>query len=872
MKRLYTLLLAASLTAASAMATAPVKMMTSAESTPQMQLKHKALTGKVNLNTQPTMRAKAPMKAPSTITDYSSDYTWSNGWLLTGNACNSLSMNVDNAETGEVTITLPIQNFELKGTLDLTAGTLTIPNIQNLGVDSYGDTNYFYLKESDSEGNLNDGATDAEATVGTVNGATITFPAMDIWAVGDPNNEDLGWWVLSFRNVLTVKEPEDPNKDPNEGWTSLGNAKFQDGWILPGFGFDQTNPQYISEVELQQNDENPNVYRLVNPYKGNHPLAQYNTSTATNGYIQFDVTDPDHVTFATVDAGFAFSQAGISEFYCRNQLSYYVCGGYDADFVIEQLGDEIPYTTFKDGVLTLKAVYDEETNTVKTNDAVFGTQANINGGSSWQNEEQEKIDMTTVITFPTTEGGEDPEPGEETWTALEGKGTWSDGFFTETSWGEIAIADSRWDVTIEQSDKTPGRYRILPYATGTTGAELLGHADNDHYFVINATNPQQVWVEGTWTPFETTSYEHVCVENGWNGSLYGTLENGVFSFPANSFYEDYYGDNEWEPSNTKGLFAVALPGVKLANYIFVTSSELCADETGNTEILITAGADIASVKALTVAGFAQAEDFTDKFATEDTEVDLTAESATFKAESGLNTTMFAAYDAEGNVKATSTVFHYNNTTDETFKPVEGKLAKFTDATYSPLMGNIEAEELTCAIEESTVTPGRYRLVEPYAESEDFDDMHSDAHTHYMYIDASNPAYVVLEPSVLSVYVPFYGNMLAMSASVMPEYRGYTPAEISAQNLAGTMTDNTITFPGGSVQVAFTEYEPGSPFMSSKAPAFTIEIVDDPEYDSIKEISADNEAEAVYFNLHGQRIAKPTVPGIYIRNNAKVFVR
>lgn len=179
----------------------------------------------------------------------------------------------------------------------------------------------------------------------------------------------------------------------NGSWTPVGEATFMDGWLLPALGIDQTDPENWYNVPVEQNDDNPNIYRLVDPYRYG-PIAEYNESTTT-GYIQFDVTDPDHVVFALVDAGFASAMANITSFYCYNTLTYY-CNymGMSADQIISMAGDEIPYTTFQNNVVTLGSTVFEKG---YDNDACFGDQANPTGGYSWTDEQKQYANMATSI-------------------------------------------------------------------------------------------------------------------------------------------------------------------------------------------------------------------------------------------------------------------------------------------------------------------------------------------------------------------------------------------------------------------------------------------------------------------------------------------
>lgn len=289
---------------------------------------------------------------------------------------------------------------------DTETHTLSV-NAMELGLVplSNGETYYARIEPFVYDWDLNGGDGDVvpkDYTV-TFNPATgkIAFP-VDYgvsWALYNDNAyTDLAGYLDMF-DIISLQHLETEPTDPNEGWTSIGNATFMDGWILPGAGIDQTNPKNWYEVELQQNDADKNVYRLVNPYKGNCPIANMNASKK-NGYIQFDVTDPNHVTFAATDAGFVNSEAAISKMYCLNVLSMYM-GSFNttAQDVITEIGDEIPYTTFKDGVVSLGSAIDSETGKT-VYDAVFGDQTETFGGFTWG----DGVNMTTKIFFPGKAG------------------------------------------------------------------------------------------------------------------------------------------------------------------------------------------------------------------------------------------------------------------------------------------------------------------------------------------------------------------------------------------------------------------------------------------------------------------------------------
>lgn len=210
-----------------------------------------------------------------------------------------------------------------------------------------------------------------------------------IWAA---YSDEQGTNLVEVYAMYDFIKAERPLNEKN--WKDVGMAKFMDGWVLPALGFNQYENEY--EVKLQQYDGNENLYRLVDPYKTG-PAAEFNTSR-TGGYIQFDVTDPEHVVFTKSNAGFSHSGLGISTFYTFNMLGYYLYNypTYTAEEIIQM--QPMPFTTFQDGVVSLEYYTNE--NRVKVYDANYGTQLVPNGGQVWQYGSGERVDMTTTITFP----------------------------------------------------------------------------------------------------------------------------------------------------------------------------------------------------------------------------------------------------------------------------------------------------------------------------------------------------------------------------------------------------------------------------------------------------------------------------------------
>ena len=74
-------------------------------------------------------------------------------------------------------------------------------------------------------------------------------------------------------------------------WKSLGYAVYTDDIILPGFG-NSPMPYY---VEVLENQDQPGLYRMVDPYGPEFPLYPYASSYEEGSYIEIDATDPEGV-------------------------------------------------------------------------------------------------------------------------------------------------------------------------------------------------------------------------------------------------------------------------------------------------------------------------------------------------------------------------------------------------------------------------------------------------------------------------------------------------------------------------------------------------------------------------------------------------
>ncbi|MDE5555588.1 MAG: hypothetical protein K2J10_10465 [Muribaculaceae bacterium] len=156
--------------------------------------------------------------------------------------------------------------------------------------------------------------------------------------------------------------------DPNEGWTTVGSAFFEDAWITPAYSWEDGEEIAPEETPitavLQQNDATPTLYRLVNPYYDPYWVLFDTNQSTKDGYIVFDIADPDHVI---VKAGYpAGYKNGNGEFYVFGMLGWQIWK-YGSDWDDEYLPELYafmekqgqPFDTYKDDVVTVnRSVFD----------------------------------------------------------------------------------------------------------------------------------------------------------------------------------------------------------------------------------------------------------------------------------------------------------------------------------------------------------------------------------------------------------------------------------------------------------------------------------------------------------------------------------
>lgn len=192
-------------------------------------------------------------------------------------------------------------------------------------------------------------------------------------------------------------------------------------------------------------------------------------------------------------------------------------------------------------------------------------------------------------------------------------GKWRDGVFPE--WFTLAYPNLEQDVVIEERDDMPGYYRIYDvynstYMTTMFGMNASSICLEQNYTYIDATDPEKVWIptfktgivmSADYGEMSIASYVSENEEFGASiSSIYGTMENGVISFPANSLQMNL-ALLGWYTTNSYGLHRVILPGYRAIDDVITIEAGITTDD-GDLPVTFTLGEDVKVAKVYTEEG------------------------------------------------------------------------------------------------------------------------------------------------------------------------------------------------------------------------------------------------------------------------------
>lgn len=192
-------------------------------------------------------------------------------------------------------------------------------------------------------------------------------------------------------------------------------------------------------------------------------------------------------------------------------------------------------------------------------------------------------------------------------------GLWRDGVFAE--WFTLAKPNLEQAVEIYERDDMPGYYRIYnvysnAYMTNMFQMDATSVCLEKHYTYIDATDPEKVWIPKFKTGVvlspdygEMSIASYVTENEDFDSSIssiYGTLENGVISFPANAL-QLHFAILGWYQANSYGLHRIILPGYRALDENITLKAGITDDE-GKLPVNVKMGQDISKLLLYTCEG------------------------------------------------------------------------------------------------------------------------------------------------------------------------------------------------------------------------------------------------------------------------------
>jgi len=374
-----------------------------------------------------------------------------------------------------------------------------------------------------------------------------------------------------------------------------------------------------------------------------------------------------------------------------------------------------------------------------------------------------------------------------------------------------------YDVPIQRNTVEEGMYRLVnPYGKAYPyNADGDYDTTQDYYLTINAQDPTKVFIEKSpsgmdWSygAFTMSSIPAFYMERqgltadearATYGAYCGTLEDGVITMPAKSLLISManYQEGGFYQGGT-GLFAVALPGYAIADLSAEVSYAGIFTDADNQIFAVanlTLGEDVKNAKAVVVPADADADAVADAIAAGEVDaIDVIAGSIQVPVAEDLTGKLQIVVVVLDDDNAVKTVvvapFEYYGGGGNPWKSLgEGY---FVDDVILPLFG-YEAEKYPVEIQESTETPGLYRLVAMYsAVAADFG-VESGTGDVLVHAEEADGVYIPLQPLELTL-----GNngpfSISTDAGELVTKYGYDAVKAQLPEIFGTLSDGVISFP------------------------------------------------------------------------------
>lgn len=457
-----------------------------------------------------------------------------------------------------------------------------------------------------------------------------------------------------------------------------------------------------------------------------------------------------------------------------------------------------------------------------------------------------------------------------------------------------------WKVEVEESSTRPGYFRMKnPYLNGKCPMFIAGQG-NDVY--INACDPQGVFIESQglgFTPNSSAAPEFLVSsvagrhqENGFQSleedkkqGLTGFYSEGIikipqagmlWSFPPYTDEDYYWCKYDFELRFPEAVVYEISSEVLCLDDYYLNLWEECLKPGEKVPVEITASDHVAQIKYGVIPGVEMptAAELAAIAASDNVAVKGRNDFSVPDNYVGRMSLIFAALDAAGNVRATCrSLFDVIN--EDLYGPWKNLgWTRFADVVMLANYG-AQTEPYAVEVEESTSTPGIYRVKNAYStrgywNASEGNLHHHDDENHYLYINAENPDAVYVMPSPVGMKGNDGSLLLTSPVAVNLSY-GYAIDELIqlTPDMFGTLKAGLISIPDGMIYGSETRYQGGEYFPGNPGLEFSMML---PGFSSVAEVEAADPDEAPrYFNLQGVEISNPAAgtPVIEVRGNRAV---
>ena len=479
-----------------------------------------------------------------------------------------------------------------------------------------------------------------------------------------------------------------------------------------------------------------------------------------------------------------------------------------------------------------------------------------------------------ALYMPGVNPVEDPY-ASDTWVVMEGKGKYVEGLLDCEYTAGVA-----WDIDVEQSKEHPSCYRIKPYYEGNPSCPYLPEIANT-YVYIHAEDEMEVYTSKVLF-LNSQGKGYKVVHRAVAGdepdyAYYGTLEDNIITFPANSHYATIIGISGAGSvlTNTQGKLTIALPGADLKDYYIKAEHTVCAQSTGDGfcrfPITLYGGADVAGA----LIGAEPGKKVASEINPQDYMANPVYPSTFFGMQLNMNFPMVAemyntnrwslvmiAMDIDNKPHDVAVTTFFTPEKDEEWE--DYAKADFTDLIVSPSYGSYNPT-YKVTVQRKINKHGQLRVVNPYLENPEIGKAYMSGHTdhsHYLYVNVEDPDFVYIEESPMGLNLG-YGDLVASSEAGSMLNEGLTIEEVKLKGAVGGKKDgDNINFPDLALKFFETEYKNG--VLQDGVGGQLLHIT---EYLSgIEDVNVDTDSDAPvrYYNLNGVEVSNPVSGSFYIK--------